>query len=124
MADRRYALIGHQHNNVEVIAPTLLNSWANFAGYQESGYWVDSHNVVHLHGVIEAGADGSIIMELPEGLRPAARQIFAAMSYNGSAYQAARIDVTADGEVYFFTTTATWAPGDWVSLSGITFLAE
>jgi hypothetical protein len=99
------------------IAPTLLNSWVNLAGYETAGYMKDSLGFVHLKGVIGGGANGAnSVFTLPEGYRPAARKSFAASYDTGST----RLDILSDGKIYVVPANSNVLVG----LSGIMFKAE
>ena len=55
-------------------APTLLNSWVNYAGtFATVGYMKDTLGFVHLKGVIKTGTTtiGTVLFTLPAGYRPA-----------------------------------------------------
>jgi hypothetical protein len=101
-----------------VVEPTLLNSWVNFAGgFDVAAYWRDSSGVVHLEGLIAAGATalGTTLFVLPAGYRPPLRNVNATIS-NGVL---ARVDVLPDGSV----VTDSGVSAAWLSLAGITFRA-
>ncbi|KKK52619.1 hypothetical protein LCGC14_3103070, partial [marine sediment metagenome] len=52
------------------IAPTLLNSWVNYAAtYDTTGYMKDGFGFVHLKGLVKSGVAGTIFT-LPVGYRP------------------------------------------------------
>ena len=81
-------------------APTLLNSWVNFAGSRQvAGYYKDKYGVVHLRGVIKSGTtvNPTALFQLPAGYRPTARERFATVA-NG-AFGSLFID--SDGNVYY-----------------------
>lgn len=95
-------------------APTLLNSWVNFAGgYLAAGYYRDAMGVVHLRGMIKSGVVGSSAFDLPAGYRPTAQTRFACESNSGH------------GVVVVQSATGSVVPGvgsnAWFSLDGITF---
>jgi hypothetical protein len=101
------------------IAPTLLNSCANFGGSNEvAGYFKDSNNVVHLQGLIANGVttNGTPMFNLPAGYRPSKDKWMNA-ACNASPWVAG-IKITSTGDVQFLSGT-----NGWVSLDGITFLA-
>ncbi|MDQ3039483.1 MAG: hypothetical protein M3R16_06785, partial [Pseudomonadota bacterium] len=79
------------------VAPTLLNSWANFgAPFATAGYRKIS-KVVYLRGLVAGGmiADGTTLMTLPVGYRPTATRMFFVKANTGHC----RIDVEAGGNV-------------------------
>ena len=79
-----------------ILAPSLVNSWANFGGaYATAGYWKDAEGVVHLSGLLKDGAVGSAMFTLPAGYRPAAREVFAVFS-NGAL---GLCDIDTNGQV-------------------------
>ena len=96
--------------------PTFQNSWRNYGTpYNVAGYLKDATGFIHLHGMVQGGT-APIIFVLPVGYRPGGQSIFTTLA-NGAI---ARLDVLNDGEVQ-------WVIGGtnaWVSLDGITFLAE
>jgi hypothetical protein len=91
-------------------APTLLNGWTNYVGYDPAGYVKDNDGFVHLKGLIQSGA-GDVFV-LPTGCRPTGRSMFVVFA-TGSA---GRMDVLTDGTVTFVAGTNTY-----VSLDGIEF---
>lgn len=100
-----------------LIAPTLLNSWANNGAPSGNCYYYrDSSNVVHVQGLIKNGTLASPAFTLPAGFRPAGDQYFSCIA-NGAvavAYvQASTGNVIpqSGSNVYF-------------SLCGISFKAE
>ena len=89
----------------------LVNGWANYGeGFNSSGYFKDSLGIVHLKGLVKLG--GGTIFTLPEGYRPAARELHCVQS-NGIA---GRVDILPNGEVQLVIGSNIW-----VSLDGITF---
>lgn len=94
------------------VAPTLLNSWAEYAGgFQAPGYYKDGFGIVRLTGVVKSGAIGSTIFTLPAGYRPGSDMQFPVAS-NG--YGSCR--VRPDGSVIAFAGSTTW-----YSLDGVAF---
>jgi hypothetical protein len=99
------------------IAPTLINSWANFgSGYETAGYLKDTLGFVHLRGVITGGATSTTAFTLPTGYRPGATTFSAAACGNGA--QAGSVQVQTSGNVFIIFAAAN------VGISDITFLAE
>lgn len=95
-------------------APTLINLWANLgSGFQEAGYYKDADGLVHLAGMVTGGGLTSMFV-LPTGFRPLTKHRFAVLANGALGY----VDILADGNV----TLVAGAP--WVSLDGISFLAE
>ena len=85
-------------------APSLLNSWVNYAaGYQAARYRKDSNGIVHIEGTIKTGTTtaGTVLFALPAAYRPPANLIFAGMTYTGGggAMGAFRLDVESGGNV-------------------------
>lgn len=104
------------------VAPTLLNSWRNEVSgeYTPVGYYKDTENIVHLRGLITSGTNfgfttNCYIFLLPVGYRPVKANMFQVIS-NGAI---GRVDVMADGNI-----RAVAGSNIYVSLDGITFLAE
>ncbi|WP_456288383.1 hypothetical protein M1D70_26310 [Paenibacillus sp. AK002] len=109
--------------NVSVvqIKPTLLNGWVEYlSGYHHVRYYKDSSGIVHLTGLVKTGAINSEMFKLAEGYRPVATIVFAQQASTGST---ARLDIFPGGGVYF-NYAASWNADSWVSLDGISFLAE
>lgn len=106
---------------------TLLNNWVNYAsGYATAGYTRTSAGVIGLRGLMKSGKidtiDGAgtgIACVLPVGFRPAQNLIFQVAGIEGGASGSARVDIYTNGNVEV-------QDGEigWVSLSGITFLAN
>jgi len=95
--------------------PTFANGWVNYGGsFNPAGYRRDSEGWVHLRGLVKSGTVGQTIYTLPEGYRPAYRELFMALS-NGSV---GRIDVTAAGAVICDVGNNAW-----ISMDGMTFMA-
>lgn len=102
------------------IAPTLLNSFANYDAsiYQPAGYFKDLSGRVHLRGLLKrsAAAFNTPIFTLPVGYRPAKQTLFALLAANLDG----RLDVDASGNVFVATATA----ANWFtffSLDGMSF---
>lgn len=99
--------------------PTLLNSWVNTGGsYHVASYTVFQNifgqTQVMVNGTVKDGAAGTIIFQLPPGLRPVGRIEFA---LGGGAYNCAFVDNAGN------VTCSVKATGDF-PLDGITFIAE
>jgi hypothetical protein len=96
------------------IAPTFENGWTNYnSEYNPAGYYVDNEGYVHLRGLVRSGSSNAAIFTLPEGARPAYRELQSTVTHPDVA---ARVDIVADGRVLLITGSTTW-----VSLDGITF---
>lgn len=104
---------------VVLITPTLLNGWRQYPHYQTVGYRKDSTGVVHLTGLVQGGATVSNIFRLLEGFRPKSPLIFPVCASSGTN----RVDLLTDGYVYF-NWAGTWDSEAWISLDGISFVAE
>lgn len=99
------------------IAPTLINSWANFgSGFETAGYLKDALGFVHLKGVITGGSSATTAFTLPAGYIPGASGIYA--SAGGAALAAVTIGTTGAVQPTII------GGGAIPSLSGIVFLAE
>jgi hypothetical protein len=97
--------------------PTLAGSWTNYgSGYNPAGYRKDASGFVHLRGLVTGGSAVSTIFTLPVGYRPAYRNLFMVQSVSAVG----RVDVATNGVVEDQIS----AGSGWVSLDGITFLAE
>lgn len=108
--------------------PTLLNGWSNYNnGYATVKFTRTSQGVVVLSGLVRGGAGQTTIFSLPPGYRPAdGSLVFNQPVAASSGARGARVDVQPDGTVFFNTGQPAdgWAPGGWLSLDGITFIAS
>ena len=100
------------------IAPTLLNSWANYGGTDaECGYYKDaSTGRVFLRGTIKNGtvtAHTNLFL-LPVGYRPPSDLVIPAAS-SGAA---AAIEIMATG----YVRTSYGVSATWLSMSGLSFI--
>jgi hypothetical protein len=93
---------------------TFSNSWAQEAGYETVGYFIDGEGMVHLHGAMDSGTMTTTAFTLPTGYRPAAQHDFAVCG----ADIFAAVRVTAAGAVIPIAGTNTR-----ISLDGISFRA-
>lgn len=110
---------GSMNHTQTWIAPTLLNSWVNFAaGFTLSGYTKLITDEVVMQGLVKLGTATSVICNLPVGYRPPLTKVFTCSASGGS--QGVRIDVLNNGNVMqmSFSTGSTNA---YVSLEGIRF---
>ena len=97
------------------IAPTHLNSWANFdGGYNEAGYMKDSLGFVHLRGSIKSGTPPSVAFTLPSGYRPVGICWYPLARTGGTG----KLQIQVDGDGYIESGS-----GKQTSLDGITFKA-
>jgi hypothetical protein len=97
-------------------APPLLNGWVNYgSGYNDAGYFKDSFDIVHLRGLVKSGQAQKAIFSLPNGYRPARRELHAACT-NPDAI--GRIDILTNGDIIMQDGN-----NGWISLDGITFQA-
>lgn len=101
--------------------PAFAGAWVNYASspyVQPAQFWRDSSGLVHLSGLVRAGAIGTIFT-LPVGYRPLVGQpIFIVDAGPGVA----RIDVTPDGQVQVNTYKSGGTNAN-VSLDEISFQA-
>jgi hypothetical protein len=103
---------------------TFTNSWVDYGGYAPTAYRKDANGYVHLRGLIKSGTLGSSAFTLPTGYRPYYNMIFMGHSNVSSTWGLAnngRFDVASTGTV---TPHATLCQNGYVSLEGVTFLAE
>ncbi|NEN84350.1 hypothetical protein [Paenibacillus elgii] len=102
------------------ITPSLLNGWVNYENaFSLVGYYKDSTGVVHIRGLIRAGAIGKAVFRLPPGYRPAYTLIIATCTDEGGQFKPGRVDVDWMG----YVSVAIGSNG-YVSLDNISFLAE
>lgn len=104
-------------------APAYSGSWVAYgAASARDARYCRRSGIVWLEGLTKGGASGSTIMTLPAGFRPTNRLIFAAPI--GDPIQTGRIDVWPDGTVSHSGGPAGTWPTGYVSLAGISFIAE
>jgi len=87
------AFMKHWPSVTAWVAPTLLNSWANEAGYEVAGFRTEGSRVF-LKGTVNGGAASSVAFVLPVGSRPPAK-----VRAPGGG-----LEVAADGSVTLLTT--------------------
>lgn len=101
------------------VAPTLLNSWANFdtGGNSTAGYYKNDMGEVRLKGRLKNGSTAAFtdIFVLPVGYRPAQNKEFTASCSTGFA----SVFVTSAGNVQFYRGTNAE-----LSIDTISFRAE
>lgn len=95
------------------LTPTLLNSWANHAGFATVQYSQAPNGMVTLKGSADTGVSGTIIFNLPAGFRPAAARAFPIVANTVFGF----VTIDSLGNVQVFGNPA-------VSLDGISFLGE
>lgn len=87
-------------NWISWTSAVLGNSWVNTGGlYYNAEYKLDANGFVHLRGVIKSGMVGSTAFTLPVGCRPSKKVPIPTISYNGSTYIIARVDISNTGTV-------------------------
>jgi hypothetical protein len=96
---------------------TLTNSWVWYGTIYATAQYKKSttDNMVTLKGLIRSGTSGTAIVTLPAGFRPKERILYTTVS--ADAY--GRVDIQPNGVVSLQAGSNAW-----VSLDGITFLAE
>lgn len=113
------------------LQPTPM--WRNFdSAHNSAGFYKDSTGTVHLKGVVifinNTGTAGNVrlacntnnaIFTLPQGYRPAAREVLLSVSNDTLI----RVNVDSNGGIYTCDQTRDWVGGEWVSLDGISFRA-
>lgn len=86
-------------------ALTLQNGWSDFgSGFETAQYLLTEQGEVKIRGMIGGGtvANNTIIFTLPEGYRPATRQLRQTIC-NGSV--SCRLDILTDGKVQIYDVT-------------------
>lgn len=104
-------------------APTLLNAWAQVAGWSTVGFRKDGQGFVHLRGRLTGGIAGTTIFTLPAGYRPGSGTMYFMCTATSSGDGIAAndyISVGTDGTVKDQADGGT----NRIALDGITFLAE
>ena len=98
-------------------SPTLQNGWVWLGtGFANPGYLKDKFGIIHFRGTVYNGSCGSAIFTLPAGYRIGQYGMFAVLTNNTIG----RVGISADGSV----TPQLACSNAWVSLDGISFLAE
>ena len=93
-----------------------VNGWADYGSpYGPAGYRKLSSGLVVLKGLVQGGVSG-VIAVLPAGYRPGFQPLF---NMQTSPNVACRVDITTTGVIQH-----TGGNNGWISLDGITFLAE
>jgi hypothetical protein len=101
------------------VTPSILNGSVNYGGpFTTFQYGKTSDGVVMLKGLIKGGTmtNGTRVFNLPQGFRPATRQLLSGVSYDAHA----RIDVAPNGDVFIMDGGNT----NWVSFDAVSFYAE
>ncbi|MNM07358.1 hypothetical protein D3C81_174000 [compost metagenome] len=75
---------------------TKINSWVDVSGFYTLKAWSDSDGAVHIQGSIMSGTVGSIIANLPAGLRPTANIDMPCTANNAGDNAAIRIYANGD----------------------------
>lgn len=88
------------------------------ATYNPAGYFRDKNGIVHLRGLVKSGTMGATIFTLPEGYRPAYRELQPVIA-NATPNIIGRCDIYTNGNV-----NATSGNNGWYSLDGTTFRAS
>jgi len=101
----------------EYVAPTLLNSWANFGtGYNDVGYWRNPQNgTVRIRGMVKNGTPGasSVVFTLPASHYPGDyNYIFVTISNSALG----RVDIQTDGDVVAVSGNTAWLSLDRVNI--------
>lgn len=107
----------------EWITPTLLNTFTAYGGaFTPPRYYKDPNGIVHLQGLIRAGSVSTVgtpMFNLAAGYRPKLQNLYATIG--SSDTPSVRVDVTSVGNVSLQTAVTS---GEYISLAGISFLAE
>lgn len=59
------------------VAPTLINSWVNFGGSEQTARYRKIGDMVFMEGLVKLGTGGASIFTLPTGFRPLLNVYFA-----------------------------------------------
>lgn len=117
LTDKRVRQLYMLFSPEDWIAPSLLNSWVNWASGTQAGYFKDAFGIVHLRGLVKDGTIGQAIFQLPVGYRPAAYvEVHAVSSHDGANELSGRCDIELGGNVIAQT-----GGNYYFSLDGITF---
>lgn len=118
--------------------PAYQTSWKGYDGppFGNASFYKGSDGVVHLTGLacrtdqsnpsactVATLIGGALaIFTLPVGFRPSSQLLFTTLSVGQGNYYHTRIDITTGGQVELIAPPN--AGEDWVSLDGISFLAN
>lgn len=104
------------------IKPTLLNGWVNIgSGSSTAGYYKDALGHIHIRGIVTSGVSNSFVFKLPAGYRPKESRNFTGVYYGpSSGVMSCLVAVGVEGTVIVVFDY----PPNWISLDGISFLAE
>ena len=105
------------------ITATLQNSWVVFGStFASLQYRKERDNRVWFRGVIKDGTttDETTICTLPEGYRPVYQVIFPVLT---NPNVITRLDLSTAGDLSI-ETTGGGTTGSWISLDGLSFMAE
>jgi hypothetical protein len=98
-----------------------IGGWGDLGVYEGGGYRKDREGTVQLRGLVTQKeglpAQSPIIGVLPDGYRPAKRQVLA--TYGGNPDTAARVDVLPDGSLTVVVGPTTEM--DYITLTGLSF---
>lgn len=96
---------------------TYQNGWSSYlaSSFPAAQYRQDADGTVHIRGLIGNGPNGTVVFNLPAGMRPG--KIL--LRVNQSSNVTGRIDIHGNGNLVAATSTA-----GWVTLDGISFTPE
>lgn len=101
----------------------LTNGWADYdqSAFGKASFSRDMNGKVSLDGLIKDGSitAGTAILTLPEGFRPAKAKKFTVSTIENGVAVIGEVQVLATGQVLFMR-----GGNDYLSLNGISFLAE
>lgn len=100
-------------NTPSWIAPTLLNSWADFGSGWSTAAYVKVGNRVEIKGLIKSGTIPGTAFTLPADYRPAEHLTFVTIHNTGVG----RVEIKTDGNVQI----PAGSTSGWLSLDGISF---
>lgn len=98
-------VIGSVGRTTAWTALTLLNSWVNFGGSQQTAQYRKVGDVVQVRGLVKSGAANTVAFNLPAGFRPPADLEFPIVGAAAAAFAA--VGVLVGGNVTIFTAGAT-----------------
>jgi hypothetical protein len=102
---------------------SLSNNWVNYGElFETAGALKDGNNVVHLKGLIKSGivTDGTLLTQLDVGFRPNKKLFLNALCTNDEVtFTNCLVTVDTNGVL-----SLTKAKNAWLSLDGLSFVAE
>lgn len=85
-------------------APAFQNSWNNLSVATPARYRKTPSGLITLDGLIEGGANGTVVFTLPTGFRPTKQTLISAFGQDGGGDRASVISIATNGNVSISST--------------------